>query len=155
MDVAEATGGSPPPVRQMRIRGIHHVTAISSDITRTVAFYRDLLGMTLIKEGVNIDDPSAKHFYFGDAEGAPGTVLTFMEYQAMEPATIGTGATHHIALRVSSQDELAAWRDYLASHGVECTPVMDRTYFHSIYFKDPDGHVLELATEGPGFQPEQ
>ena len=61
------------------------------------------------------------------------------------------GSTHHFALRVDTHDEQEAWRDYLRERGVECTDVLDRGAFRSIYIRDPDGHVVEIATRGPGF----
>jgi len=64
---------------------------------------------------------------------------------------VGTGSTHHFALLVDSAEEHAAWRDYLRRQGVECTDVFDRGAFRSIYIRDPDGHVIEIATDGPGF----
>jgi glyoxalase family protein len=63
---------------------------------------------------------------------------------------VGIGSTHHFALSVGSEEELRAWHDYLVSRGVPCSEVLDRTYFKSVYLRDPDGHVLELATHGPG-----
>ena len=53
---------------------------VSSDAQRTLAFYRDLLGIQLIKKTINFDDPGAYHLYFGNAEGMPGTILTFFEW---------------------------------------------------------------------------
>jgi glyoxylase I family protein len=137
--------------RRLRISGLHHVTLICRHLDRTVSFYRDLLGMRVVKQTVNFDDPSARHFFFGDAEGRVGTLLSCMEYPQMEPGKVGAGSTHHFALCVESHEELAAWRDYLMSQGVACTEVMDRTYFKSIYLRDPDGHIIEIATRGPGF----
>ena len=137
--------------RQLRILGIHHITAICADQNRTIAFYRDVLGMSLVKQTVNFDDPDATHLYFADAAGNPGTVITFFEYPTMQQGQVGVGATHHFALRVGSPEELAGWRDYLRSKGVQCTDVMDRKYFQSIYLNDPDGHIVEIATDGPGF----
>ena len=69
--------------RRMRLLGLHHVTAICADLDRTTAFYRDLLGLALVREGVNDDDPAARHFWFGDAEGSPGTLVSFLEYPGM------------------------------------------------------------------------
>lgn len=135
---------------QLRITGLHHVTLICSNLERTVAFYRDLLGMRLVKQARNHDDPTARHFYFGDAEGRPGTMVTCFEYPRMDPGRVGVGSTHHFALAVASDEELAAWRDYLTSRGVPCSELLDRTYFRSIYVRDPDGHVVEIATPGPG-----
>ena len=64
----------------LKVRGIHHITAICRDMERTTEFYTDVLGMTLVKQTVNYDDPDTKHFYFGDERGRPGTILTFFEY---------------------------------------------------------------------------
>jgi glyoxylase I family protein len=129
----------------MRLLGLHHVTAICSDLERTTAFYRDLLGLALVREGVNDDDPDARHFWFGDARGTPGTLVSFMEYPAMEPGRAGVGSTHHFAFAVGSPEEQIAWRDYLRSRDVPCTDVFDRGGVRSIYLRDPDGHVVEIA----------
>ena len=135
-----------PEPRRMRLLGLHHVTVICSDLERTTAFYRDLLGLALVRETVNDDDPDARHFWFGDAHGTAGTLLSFMEYPEMEPGKVGVGSVHHLALAVASIDELDAWRDYLQHHGHETTEVLDRGGFHSLYLRDPDGHILEIAS---------
>ena len=135
----------------MRITGIHHITMIVASVERSVSFYRDVIGLRIVKQTLNQDDPNARHFYFGDAEGTPGTVLSVMEYPQMEEGSVGRGSTHHFALSVDSEDELEAWREYLGSRGVACTEVLDRTYFKSVYLRDPDGHIVEIATRGPGF----
>jgi catechol 2,3-dioxygenase-like lactoylglutathione lyase family enzyme len=140
----------PADQRRLRIAGLHHVTLLSSDLERSVAFYRNLLGMRLVKQTVNSDDRSARHLFFGDEEGRPGTLLTCMEYPGLEPGRVGRGSTHHFALTVGSEEELAAWRGYLLSRGVPCSELLDRTYFKSVYLRDPDGHIVELATLGPG-----
>jgi glyoxylase I family protein len=135
----------PPPARQMRITGLHHVTAICADLERTTAFYRDVLGLALVKEGHNEDDPGARHFWFGDTGGAPGTLVSFMEYPAMEEGRAGRGSIHHFALAVGSPEELAAWRDYLRGRGLECTEVLERGEMRSLYLRDPDGRLVEIA----------
>jgi glyoxylase I family protein len=135
--------------RRMRLTGLHHVTLISADLDRTTAFYRDLLGLALVVRGISDDDPDAQHFWFGDPEGSPGTLLSFLEYPGMAPGTVGVGSTHHIALAVESAEEQLAWRDHLRQHGVTCTDVFERGPFRSIYLRDPDGHILEIATRPP------
>lgn len=135
----------------MRLVGLHHVTAICRDLDRTTAFYRDVLGLALVEEGVNEDDPGTRHFWFGDAAGTPGTLITFLEYPQMREGVVGVGSTHHVAFAVDSADEQLAWRDYLRDRGVPCTEVFDRGAFRSIYVRDPDGHIIEIATRGPGF----
>lgn len=146
--------GTPQPAapRRMRITGIHHVTLICADLERTTAFYRDVLGLALWREGTNDDDPGARHFWFAaDPHGAPGTVLSFLEYAAMGAGTQGTGGTHHIALAVGSAEEVAAWRDYLRAREIPTTEVFERSGLASVYLRDPDGHILELtAPAGAG-----
>jgi glyoxylase I family protein len=141
--MTEPAAGGP---QRMRLRGLHHVTLISADLQRTTAFYRDILGLALVREGVNDDDPDARHFWFGDAYGTAGTLLSFMEYPQMEQGKVGVGSVHHLALAVGSKEELDAWRDYLRSRDVDCTDVFDRGGLRSIYLRDPDGHIIEIAT---------
>jgi glyoxylase I family protein len=143
--------------RRMALRGLHHITAICADLERTTAFYRDVLGLALVHEAPSDDDPDARHFWFGaDGErglGSAGTLISFLEYPAMQDGQVGKGSTHHVAFTVDSAEEQEAWRDYLRERGVECTDVFERGSFRSIYLRDPDGHIIELATRGPGFQP--
>jgi len=134
----------------MQLRGLHHVTLICHDLARTTSFYRDLLGLALVEEGTNDDDPNARHFWFGDPSGAAGTLISFLEYPSLPQGVVGAGSTHHLAFTVGSAEELEAWRDYLRAHGVECTDVFDRERLRSIYLRDPDAHIIEIATPDPG-----
>ena len=143
--------GPPEAERRMQLTGLHHLTAICRDLGRTTAFYRDVLGLALVRETVNDDDRSSRHFWFGDAQGSPGTLISFLEYPSLPAGQVGTGSTHHFAFAVESAEEQLAWRDYLRASGVPCTDVFDRGPFRSIYLRDPDGHVVEIATRGPGF----
>ena len=145
--MGDATEGTE---RRLKITGLHHVTLIVADANRSVEFYRGLLGLRLVKQTTSEDDSAARHLFFGDEEGRPGTLLTVLEYPQLATGSVGTGSTHHFALAVESEEELRGWRDYLQSRGVPCTDVLDRTYFKSVYLRDPDGHVVELATAGPG-----
>ena len=283
----------------MKLRGIHHITAIASDPQRNVDFYTQTLGLRLVKRTVNFDDPSSYHFYFGDGIGQPGTVITFfpwpgarrgthgssqvvatsfaiptgslnywsdhlkennisvenilrfdeqglrftdpdgllieliassflaadtaastegdvdLEFQSAvpkkltmrgfhaptlqlqdsmptekmltetfgfklsaeegsrrrfsldagstsaqldlverpddSPGHIAAGTVHHIAFRTENDEEQLKWRETLVDLGLAVSPVMDREYFHSIYFREPGGILFEIATEGPGF----
>jgi glyoxylase I family protein len=138
------------PERRLRIAGLHHVTVICRDVQRSVDFYRNLLGMRLVRQSVNDDDEASRHLYFGDERGHPGTLVTCLEYPNLEEGRVGPGSTHHFALAVDSLEELHAWRGYLASRGISSTEVMERGPYSSIYMRDPDGHIVELATTGPG-----
>jgi catechol 2,3-dioxygenase-like lactoylglutathione lyase family enzyme len=137
----------------MQLRGLHHVTAISSDLGKTIAFYRDVLGLGIVHDGPSDDDSQTRHVWFGAADGGAGSLVSFMEYPELPPAVVGVGSTHHFALIIETAAEQEAWRDYLRSRGVECTDVFDRGAFRSLYLHDPDGHVVELTTRGPGFPP--
>ncbi len=64
---------------------------------------------------------------------------------------MGAGMIHHVALRVADEAEQVAWRDRLIAAGIRVSPVKDRLYFHSIYFRQPGGTLFEIATDGPGF----
>jgi len=134
--------------RRMALRGLHHLTAICQNLERTTAFYRDVLGLTLVSDAVNADDPEARHFWFGFG-GANGSMLvSFMEYPEMEPGQVGVGATHHFAFVVESAQEQEAWLEYLRECGVQTSEIFDRDGFRSIYLRDPDGHIVEIATRG-------
>ena len=153
--MTEPLADPPAAPRRLRIAGIHHITLLCADLEKATAFYRNLLGMRMVKQTVNEDDPDARHLFFGDEEGAPGTLVTCLEYPDLDDGTVGAGSIHHFALTVGTDEELAAWRDYLTSSGVACTEVLDRTFFKSIYLRDPDGHIVELATAGPGIEPDE
>lgn len=131
--------------RQMRLTGLHHVTALTRDLEAVVGFYRDTLGLALAHEEANPDDPEARHFWFGDPGGAAGTLVSFLEYPELEPVAPGAGGLHHFALAVDSAEELAAWVEYLRSREVEVTDVLERGRFRSIYLRDPDGRIVEIA----------
>ena len=221
--------------------GLHHVTALAGDPQANLDYYTQVLGLRLVKRTVNFDDPGSYHFYFGDPDGRPGTLLTFftgfhrqmrrgagqavsvtygqpqptgtnpdpdgLDLQLAEGASpalrsvslcereleptgaflellgfkhvstegnrhrfelaaaqievlhepeaerskLGAGAIHHIAFRVADEATQLDWRDRLMNAGLRVSPVKDRLYFHSIYFREPGGVLFEIATDGPGF----
>jgi len=133
------------------LRGMHHITAIGTDINRTNAFCSDVLGMRRVKMTSNFDDPTSAHWYWGTGEGRPGTLITYFERPRGQRAQMGAGQTHHFALAVADEETQLVWRENLIRAGYRVSPVMDRVYFKSIYTNDPDGHIVELATAGPGF----
>lgn len=136
-------------------QGMHHITAISSDIKRTHAFFAGVLGLRRVKMTANFDDPSSAHWYWGVEDGRPGTVITYFERDPRiaryHRVRMGVGQTHHYAFAVPDEETQLAFRERLIESGHRVSPVMDRIYFKSIYTNDPDGHIVELATAGPGF----
>ena len=133
--------------RRMRLTGLHHLTAICADLERTTAFYRDVLGLALVREGANDDDPDARHFWFGAAATArPGTLISFLEYPQLGAGGPGDRLVQHFAFAVGSAEELEAWRDYLRARGVPTHRGLRARRLRSIYLRDPDGHIVEIAT---------
>src|SRR3954447_10541077 len=109
---------SPPP-----LRGPHHGTAIARDLERTTAFYRDVLGLELVEMGVNDDDPGTRHFWFGLAGGAPGTLISCVVSPETAEGRAGAGAPPQFARAVEPPDELAAWLEHLRDRGIPCTEI--------------------------------
>lgn len=278
-------------MRPGEIGGIHHITAIAGDPQGNVDFYAGILGLRLVKQTVNYDDPGTYHLYFGDQVGRPGTILTFFPWpgaprgrhgvgqativsfavpphslgfwearlrtreigverrespfdepllefsdpdglqlelvadsrpdpgrawaapsvpvsQAIRgfhsvallergyddtealltevmgfrlaqtaghrrryvvgdgglatwvdvvggpdapPGHVAVGTVHHVAWRTPDEAAQQGWRRRLIEEGLSVTPVRDRQYFRSIYFREPGGVLFEIATEGPGF----
>ena len=130
--------------------GFHHVALVSSDARRTLHFYRDVLGMGVVKRTVSRDDPGAYHLYFGDAAGTPGTLVSVVEARGPR-GNWGIGGVHHTAFVAPDDEALLKWKRRLNDHGVHVYGPVDRRWFHSLYFSDPDGQVLEIATRGPGY----
>ncbi|HYP41362.1 MAG TPA: VOC family protein [Chloroflexia bacterium] len=154
--IAATTWPEPVPIitSDMALRhGMHHITAISSDIERTNDFFCGILGMRRVKMTSNFDDPDSAHWYWGVGDGRPGTLITYFGRSAAKERRMrmGAGQTHHFALAVPDEETQLEWRERLIRSGVRVTPVKDRIYFKSIYMNDPDGHIVELATLGPGF----
>lgn len=137
-------------ITQSAILGLHHVTLVASNAQRTVDFYARVLGLRLVKTTVNFDDPGSYHLYFADETGSAGTVVTFFEWPNAARGRAGIGGTHHFALRVADRDALLRWKRRLTDLGLRVIGPYDRNYFTSLYVRDPDGQIVEIATDGPG-----
>ena len=127
--------------------GLHHVSLVVRSAPRTVAFYRDLLGLVLVRPA----EPEPGVLYFGDAAGAPGTLVRCVEASALPRGRYGVGGMHHVAFGTESYATLLGWKRYLDDRGVPVAGPMERGYFQSLYLRDPDGQVIEIATRGPGY----
>ena len=80
--------------------GIHHVTSIAGSARRNLDFYTGTLGLRLVKKTVNFDDPGSYHFYYGDAAGHPGTILTFFPWEGAPPGRLGIGEAQETVFSV-------------------------------------------------------
>ncbi|HEX5225110.1 MAG TPA: VOC family protein [Solirubrobacteraceae bacterium] len=124
----------------MKLEGIHHITAITGDAVANVEFYTGVLGLRMVKQTVNQDDPTVYHLFYGDEDGSPGMDLTFFEYPGAAPGVPGAGMVHRVVWRVGAAEALAFWRDRLQAAGVR-SQLADG----SLLFADPEGLEHELV----------
>ena len=133
----------------MATLGIHHVTAIAGDAQRNLHFYAGVLGLRFVKRTVNFDDPGTYHFYFGDATGSPGSILTFFPWPGAHAGRAGVGQAAVTALAIPPTS-LGWWLERLVAHGVRHDmPARRCGGEQALAFRDPDGLLLELVAH-PG-----
>ena len=126
------------------IAGIHHITAISGDAQQNLEFYTQVLGMRLVKRSVNQDDPGTYHLFYADADGHPGTDLTFFPFRHSPNGRLGVGLGVEIDLAIPSGSH-DYWRDRLTEHGVKITTTEMRRGERAIVFEDPHAQHLALV----------
>ena len=137
----QPTRSATPPSRPP-ITGIHHVTAIAGDAQRNLDFYAGVLGLRLVKQTINYDDPNTYHLYYGDALGRPGTILTFFPWPGARRGRHGTGQATVTTLSVPN-GSLPFWAERLRAHGVAFDET-NRAGQPVLALEDPDGMSLEL-----------
>ena len=124
--------------------GLHHVTAIAGPAQENLDFYAGVLGMRLVKKSVNQDDPGTYHLFYADAEGRPGTDLTFFPWSRHAPARDGHGLSVEVALAVPA-GSLAFWTDRLAHYGTTLGKVEQRFGRAVLPLTDPHGLRVALV----------
>ncbi|MEA1930482.1 MAG: VOC family protein [Euryarchaeota archaeon] len=124
--------------------GIHHVTCVAGDPQRNMDFWVETLGLRLVKRSINQDDPSTYHFFFADAEGTPGTSMTFFPWENMRQGKVGTGQVSRTAFRVP-EGSLDYWEDRFDEYSVDYHDRVDRFGETVLPFRDPDGLPVELV----------
>lgn len=131
---------------RMQLLGIHHLTAVSSQIRENHRFYTQALGMRLVKRSVNQDDVSAYHLFYADAKGTPGSDLTFFDWNVPRERR-GTRSITRTALRVAGADTLVWWHDHLTGAGVRTAGIGERDGRAVLDFEDPEGQRLTLIDD--------
>jgi glyoxalase family protein len=126
------------------LNGLHHVTAIAGDPQENLDFYARVLGLRLVKKTVNQDVPDTYHLFYADAEGRPGTDLTFFPWPDMGPGRPGTGLASEVSLAVPP-DSLAWWADRLAGHNIRVDQPDTRFGKRILPLADPHGLRLALV----------
>ncbi len=125
-------------------KGIHHITALSGDAQRNAEFYVTKLGMRLVKKSVNQDDPGTYHLFYGNADGSPGSGLTFFPWPMAQQGKPGLGEAVKVALAVPS-GSMEYWAERFGETGIDFDGPYDRFGQQAIGFKDPDMMKLELV----------
>jgi glyoxalase family protein len=126
----------------VRLDGLHHVTAITADVAANLDFYGRLLGLRLVWQGVNADDPGMRHIAYGDERGTPGSIVTFFDMPGVAGGRPAAGMVHRLLLRVAGDEALDFWERRLAGAGVAGDRTADR-----LRFSDPEGLGLELVID--------
>jgi glyoxalase family protein len=127
-----------------RVNGLHHITAISGPAQENVDFYAGVLGMRLVKKSVNQDDPGTYHLFYADADGSPGTDLTFFPWTMMAPPRAGHGLTMEVSLEVPA-GSLEFWGARLEKYGTTFEKVEGRFGDRVLPLIDPHGLRLALV----------
>jgi glyoxalase family protein len=126
------------------VNGLHHITAISGKAQENVDFYAGVLGMRLVKKSVNQDDPGTYHLFYADAEGHPGTDLTFFPWEQMAPPLMGHGLAVEVQLEVPA-GSLAFWGERLEKYGATFSGI-ERRFGHEVLpLVDPHGMRVALV----------
>ena len=133
-------------IRKLQSQGVHHITLVGADRQTSIDFWEGVLGMPFIFEQPNLDNPSESHLYFDPGDGRLITIFTNDE-RAPDPERTATdpGCVHHIAFSIS-QATFAQTVERLDERGIKHSGVKDRGFMDSIYFEDPLGLLIELAS---------
>jgi len=150
---AGAPGGRPwtasPVPPEFQVKGLHGVTITSLRPEATAALLTEGMGFRLV--GQRELAVGGTEYSYETGPGGPGTEVRLQVPVEVSRAQQGRGGVHHVAFRVPDAEAQEEWREQVAALGPRPTPVIDRFYFRSVYFREPGGVLFEIATDGPGF----
>jgi len=126
------------------VRGFHHVSLAVEITQSTVNLMTETLGFGQV-------DETEGRVRLAAGDGGPGNTVDVIEATGFPSGSMGVGTVHHVAFRVPDEETQVALREELSALGYSVTPVLDRNYFRSIYFREPGGVLFEIATDPPGF----
>jgi glyoxalase family protein len=138
--------GPVPP--EMAIRGFYSVTLSEEGYERTAWLLENTFRFKSTMHENN-------RFRYEAQESGPGGIVDILCTPDTPSGYVSVGTTHHVAWRTSDDEQQKQWREEIVSAGLKVTPVIDRKYFHSIYFREPGGVLFEIATDPPGFTIDQ
>lgn len=139
---------SPVPAEH-QIRGLGPISLVVSDLARTAKVLTDVMNMSAVRDFASPAGGHAHVFSMGD--GGPAAELHVIERRDLPMARQGAGGVHHVAFRTPDDAQYEAWASRLNEFGVRNSGEVDRYYFRSLYFREPNGILFEIATDGPGF----
>ncbi len=143
---ADPRGGrdAGPVPRDASVRGVFGITMMEADPNRTAALLQETLGFRPLRQ------EGARTRYTVGSE-TPGALLDLVSAPDVSRGSVAVGTVHHVAWRTPDDGEQRVWRQQIDVLGYGVTPIIDRLYFHSIYFREPGGVLFEIATDPPGF----
>ena len=143
-----AKSSAPAP---MGIRGLGAVSLTVRDIEPTAVVLTEVMGFRQQATYTASDGPERDIVVFGTGVGGPGAEVHVDPRPDLPRERLGRGGVHHVAFRVPTAEQHLEWLDRLESVGLRTSGLVERYYFKSIYFREPNGILFELATDGPGF----
>lgn len=144
-----------PVPKEWAIRGLGPVRLTVHELERTAHVLTDILGFREAGRYAVGSGPGAERVVFATGEGGAGAELHIAERPDLPREQLGRGSVHHVAFRVPDDTEYVAWYERLEAAGFHTSGLVDRYYFRSIYFREPNGILFELATDGPGFSADE
>jgi glyoxalase family protein len=129
------------------VNGLHHITAIAGPAQENLDFYAGVLGLRLVKRSVNQDDHGTYHLFYADAEGHPGSDLTFFPWSQMAPPHAGHGLAMEVGLEVP-EGSLGFWGERLMHYGTKAGAIDTRFGQKVLTFVDPHGLAIALVEAG-------
>jgi glyoxalase family protein len=137
-----------PPEHQLR--GLGPITLTIADLKSTEKVLTAVLNMRKTISFANAHNPATETHVFEMGDGGPGAELHLSVEPDLPPASQGAGGIHHVAFR-APDEAYEGWANRLHEFGVPSSGPVDRFYFRSLYFREPNGNLFEIATDGPGF----
>lgn len=131
----------------MELLGLHHVSILTGKAEKNYQFYTKILGMRLVKKTVNQDNTESYHLFYADAEGTPGTDVTFFDIPHLGQTYRGTSDISTVSLRVKNSDSLLFWKERFKHYGVEHDDIQNRANRDTLAFRDFEGTRLILAAD--------
>ena len=141
---------SPVPVEQ-GLTGIYGVKLMVANLAPTARVLTEVMGFRQVEVYADYTAPGHQLVVFETGPGGPGSQVWVEAGPSLMPARQGRGGVHHVAFRTPDDEQHLQWRQRIAASGLQVTPIIDRFYFKSIYFREPGGILFEIATDGPGF----